>query len=53
MVLEPSQIKDLHAKSMLETVNRMIFQDVYAELKQNDQSVSKQPGLVAHPATVI
>ena len=38
---------------MLETVNRLIFQEVYAELKQSDQSVSKAPGLVAHPSTVM
>lgn len=53
MVLEGDQIKELHAKSMLETVNRLIFQEVYAELKQSDQSVSKQPGLLAHPSTVM
>ena len=38
---------------MIETVNRLIFQEVYAELKQSDQSVSVQPGLVAHPSTVM
>ena len=53
MVLDGDQIKELHAKSMLETVNRLIFQEVYAELKQSDQSVSKAPGLVAHPSTVM
>jgi hypothetical protein len=44
--------KELLAKSMRETVNRLIFQTVHAELKRNDQTYSKQPGLVAHPATV-
>lgn len=53
MVIESDQIKELHAKSMLETVNRLIFQEVYAELKRSDQSVSKQPGLLAHPSTVM
>ena len=38
---------------MLETVNRLIFQEVYAELKQSDQSVSQQPGLLAHPSAVM
>ena len=41
MILESDQIKELHAKSMLETVNRLIFQDVYTELKQSDQSFSQ------------
>lgn len=37
---------------MMETVNRLIFQEVYAELKQSDQSIAVQPGLVAHPSAV-
>ena len=53
MELEDDQMKELHAKAMLETVNRLIFQEVYAELKQSDQSFSKQPGLVAHPGSVM
>ena len=53
MYLENDQLKELHAKAMIETVNRLIFQEVYAELKQSDQSVSVQPGLVAHPSTVM
>lgn len=46
-------MQEMHAKSMIETVNRLIFQEVFKELKQSDQSVSKQPGLVAHPGTVM
>ena len=45
--------KEIYAKSLLETVNRLIFQEVYKELKQGDQTYSKQPGLVAHPSTVM
>ena len=33
MLLDDDQIKELHAKAMIETVNRLIFQEVYAELK--------------------
>ena len=51
--IEDDQVKDLHAKSMMEGVNRLIFNEVYAELKQSDQAQAKQPGLVAHPATVM
>ena len=36
MLLEGDQIKELHAKSMVETVNRLVFHEVYAELKQSD-----------------
>jgi len=36
MTLEDSQFKELHAKAMIETVNRLVFQEVYAELKQSD-----------------
>ena len=45
--------KELHAKSLMETVNRLIFQEVYKELKQGDVTYAKQPGLVAHPTTVM
>ena len=45
--------KEIYAKSLLETVNRLIFQEVYKELKQGDQTYAKQPGLVAHPTTVM
>ena len=51
--IDENMRKELYAKSMLETVNRLIFQEVYQELKSNDQTYSKQPGLVAHPSTVI
>ena len=33
--------KELHAKSLMETMNRLIFQEVYQELKQGDVSYSK------------
>ena len=31
--MDESIKKELYAKSLLETVNRLIFQEVYAELK--------------------
>ena len=53
MEMDDAIKKELYAKSLLETVNRLIFQEVYKELKQGDVSHSKQPGLVAHPHTVM
>ena len=53
MEVDEAMQKELYAKSMLETVNRLIFQEVYQELKNGDQTYAKQPGLVAHPSTVI
>ena len=41
MELEESMQKELYAKSLMETVNRLIFQEVYNELKQGDQTYAK------------
>ena len=40
MELEEGMQKELYAKSLLETVNRLIFQEVYNELKTGDQTYS-------------
>ena len=53
MPLDQSMEKELLSKCLMETVNRHIFQDVYQELKRKEQTYSKQPGLVAHPQTVL
>ena len=45
--------KELLSKCLLEAVNRHIFTDVYNTLKAKEQSISQQPGLVAHPQTVM
>jgi hypothetical protein len=45
--------KELLSRCLLETTNRHIFADVYNDLKRNEQNISKAPGLLAHPSTVI
>lgn len=50
--LDGAMKKELLSKCLLEAVNRRIFTDVYNALKAKEQSISKQPGLVAHPQTV-
>lgn len=53
MVLDEAMEKELLSKCLMETVNRQIFSHVYTQLKKQDQTYSKQPGLLAHPQTVI
>jgi hypothetical protein len=51
--LDGTQQKEFLAKCLMETVNRFIFQIVREQIKLQDQSYSVQPGLVAHPVTVL
>jgi hypothetical protein len=53
MTLDVAMEKELLSKCLMETVNRLIFTKVYAQLKKQDQTYSKQPGLLAHPQTVM
>ena len=53
MMLDEAMEKELLSKCLMETVNRQIFSHVYTQLKKQDQTYSKQPGLLAHPQTVV